>query len=786
VRQRYNIICVVAAFFLALSGLTSQPREVITKNSEGKEFWLCFMKNFRSTNNRQDRQAVLQLQLFLTSNYDAKVKIEIEEIGYENEIDIGANTVVNIQIPARAQLRATETAERLAVHITSDTAISVYGLNSRFQTTDTFLGLPVQVIGTEYRVVGYTKLAADLLSAFSIVATEDNTEIDITPTATTSTGRGAGLPFRVRLRKGDVYTVSARWQSIGPCDLTGSHIKSNKKIAVFSGHNCAYVPPKIDACNHLVEQLPPVSSWGKHYYLGMLKERSRYTYRVIAAEQNTRVFSNSKLVAVLNAGEFYEELNVFEHVQITADKPVLVAQFAQGFKNGDSVGDPMMILISPTQQFMDKYRFATPINGEWHHYVNVVAPTESIRQIRLNGRMIDSTMFSVLGQSRYSIAQVPIPFGTHVIRSETPFGLYSYGFGYGRDAYDAYGNMAGQSFFELNQLIDTLAPTAEPRANRQTLDVVFRDDRVADAGLASITVERSAALDVEIPKIEKGTPQATVSIIPAISGSGGQVVLRATDVAGNVSFWTVCYVFDSRTERYVFLFEQGSTKECVVETAWMVGAFTGPMHSFHTADFSSSGNVKGQSSFGETEGLGWTLGGLIGRRLSVDMILNARLSLTTVGGTFSSPDSTISSVYDSASGKPIPYQEGTTLALNAPYMRVGAAIQWFPLRYFYLMGGAQLAIPIGDNISVTRTILRPPSYVFSNGTNERDEGTTSMGSLSPIGLELVGGLGFSYPLTFKTSILLETQYVQRLNSMIEDGSWRLGTLGLSVGILWRL
>ena len=428
---RLGTIVLVAALLLcsvlpvAAQGPTDDPSaEYITKNSEGREFWLCFMKNFRTqSQSRQNRPAALKLQLFITSSYDARVKIEIEEIGYENTVDVRANTVVNVQVPARAQLRAVETAERLAVHVTADTTIAVYGLNSRYQTTDTFMGLPVSVLGTTYRVVGYTKLASDLLSEFSIVATEDDTEIEILPTAITSTGRPPNRPFKVKLRKGDVYTVGARWQSIGPCDLTGSLITANKKIAVFSGHQCAYVPPKVEACNHLIEQLPPVTAWGKHYYLGMLKERSKYTFRVIASEARTRVFKNSKLVAVLNAGEFHEELNVRDHIQVTADKPVLVAQFAQGFKNGDSVGDPMMILVSPTQQFLRVYRFATPINGDWHHYINVVAQTETIDELRLNGRRIDPRLFERLGESRYSIAQVPIPYGTHVIRSQTALRL---------------------------------------------------------------------------------------------------------------------------------------------------------------------------------------------------------------------------------------------------------------------------------------------------------------------------------------------------------------------------
>ena len=143
---------------VATTALCGDP-EVITKNSEGREFWLVFMKNFREAAQRDGRnQENLRLQLFITSSYDATVRIQIEELNYDNTITIRANAVVPVQIPARAQLRLSEQPERLAVHVTADTTVSVYGLNSRYQTTDTFLGLPIQVLGKEYRAVGYTKL----------------------------------------------------------------------------------------------------------------------------------------------------------------------------------------------------------------------------------------------------------------------------------------------------------------------------------------------------------------------------------------------------------------------------------------------------------------------------------------------------------------------------------------------------------------------------------------------------------------------------------------------------
>jgi len=790
-RSLLLLLAAMLVFGAVASAQDVAPRgqEFITKNSEGREFWLCFMKNFRTqaAPSRQNRPQALKLQLFITSSYDAKVKIEIEEIGYENTVDVRANTVVNVQIPARAQLRANETAERLAVHITADTTIAVYGLNSRYQTTDTFVGLPVSVLGTQYRIMGYTKLAADLLSEFTIVATEDDTEVQIVPTTITSTGRPAGRPFNVRLRKGDVYTVGARWQSIGPCDLTGSLITASKKIAVFSGHQCAYVPPKIEACNHLIEQIPPITAWGKHYYLGMLKERSKFTYRVVASEPNTRVFKNSRLMAVLNPGEFHEELNVSEHIQVTADKPVMVAQFAQGFKNGDSVGDPMMILVSPTQQFLKVYRFATPINGDWHHYINVVAQTDAIGDIRLNGRRIESNLFQKLGESRYSIAQVPIPFGTHVIRSETPFGLYSYGFGYDNDAYDAYGNMAGQSFFELSTLIDSLPPMADGANARDYYQVIFRDDRPMDQGMDKVEVVSKTALDVAPFTVEPGAPQVAITVRPSVSGSGGRLVLKATDVAGNSSYFTVCYVFDSRSERYVYVLNEGRGVECVSEDGWLVGAFGSLSHTRMDANVpQTEGLTLGGPLVGQGEGLAGGFGVLAGRRFAPEFIATGRLSMGWVGGTLLAPDTTVGAVLDTASGQRVPYQEGTQVSIDAPYLRIGGTIQWFPLRYFYLTGGAQVALALGSSATVERTLLRPGHYTYPDGSTTRDGGTSSLPAFSSVGFELLGGLGVSYPVTYRASVFFEALYTHRLNSMLSDAPLNLDALGVNLGVLWRL
>ncbi|MCU0329853.1 MAG: IgGFc-binding protein [Candidatus Kapabacteria bacterium] len=779
---------VAALLVLVCLPMLSQGREPQqgSKTSEGREFWVCFMKNFRDdapTNG--GRADARKLQLFLTSSHDANARIEVEGLRYDTIVSIRANTVVTVAMPRNVQLRAVGVPERLAVHITADTAISVYGLNSKFQTTDTYMGLPINTLGTEYRVMGYTKLAADLLSAFTIIATEDNTDVTITPRTAVRGNRPMNKPYTIKLRKGDAYTVEAEYDAISACDLTGSLVQSTKTIAVFSGHTCAYVPSKVEACNHLIEQIPPTSSWGKHFYLGNLKERSKYTFRVLASEHDTKVFEDTRLVAMLRAGEFYENLNVTRHVQVTADRPVLVAQFAQGFKNGDSVGDPMMILVSPTQQFLPEYRFATPINGDWHHYINVVAPTASIRDIRLDGRRLDSTMFMVLGESRYSIAQVPVPFGSHVIRGSAPFGLYSYGFGFGRDAYDAYGNMAGQAFQELNRLVDSLPPLVDGRLQRDDYLLTVRDDRTTDRGIKTIKVMFADAIDAALPKIEPGVPQVNIKLRPAISGSTGRLVVRAEDVAGNKTDFTVCYMFDAQSERFQYVISDGIDALCAADHAWTAGAYLMGVQTFHDANFSSTGNLRSNGVFTTEQGFTGGIGGFLGRRLSQDFVVNARLQLWWVGGTLLSPDSTTTQVFDPNQGTFARYQEGTTVGINAPFLSLGVMAEWYPLRYMYLTGGVQTSLALGSSVSTTRRILQPPAWIFDNGTSESNEQTVSLETLQTLNVALVGGLGFSYPITFRMSAFAEGLFTRWVGSMITDGAWRSQSIGINAGVRYR-
>ena len=104
----------------------------------------------------------------------------------------------------------------------------------QYWSTDGTNVLPTVTIGEtpEYIVASYVGLWISYQSEFIIVSTEDSTEISITPSVNTLSGKPANVPFTINLNKGETYQVMA--QDTG--DLTGTSVKTIKgSCAMFSG-----------------------------------------------------------------------------------------------------------------------------------------------------------------------------------------------------------------------------------------------------------------------------------------------------------------------------------------------------------------------------------------------------------------------------------------------------------------------------------------------------------------------------------------------------------------------
>jgi hypothetical protein len=195
-------------------------------------------------------------------------------------------------------------------------------------SSDGYLALPTETLGTDHYILAFGNTHTGIPelegSQFALVGVEASTTVTIIPSVVTGV-RDAGFSYTITLEPGDTYQL--RTTSGFPSDLTGTHVVSDKPIAVFGSHACANVPSGSRYfCDYLVEQLPPVNRWATEFYARRLATRSRGdTFRVLASQDNTVVSVNGAVVATLPAGGFYQSIRpssfLVNATQITATPP---------------------------------------------------------------------------------------------------------------------------------------------------------------------------------------------------------------------------------------------------------------------------------------------------------------------------------------------------------------------------------------------------------------------------------------------------------------------------------
>jgi hypothetical protein len=405
-------------------------------DSKGTDFWLLFMKNY---------DALGSLYLDITSEANATGTVSCAGIGFSQNFSVTANTVTRVTVPTSAMIMSSATVESLGVHVVADVEVTVYGMSREQYTTDGFLGLPVDVLGTQYLAMTYPADYDYLLPEFAIVSPSDNNTITITPRELTFNGNAAGVPFNVILNQGQTYLVRGQASTSYSADLTGSIISSTSPVAFFSGHECADIPLGYGACDHLCEQIPPVSTWGETFVTRPLATRlNGDTWRFLASENGTQLTINGSNVATLNFGDFYETMLTGSSF-VSANNPILAVQFSNGTQWDYVTSDPFMMVVPPYQQYLGTYIYSTPASGFVQNFFTSAVQTPGVGGMKLNGNPLNPGDYSAIGASGYSAAAFPVLINTSykiTNSSGYPSGLYLYGF----DNADSYGYPGGQAF----------------------------------------------------------------------------------------------------------------------------------------------------------------------------------------------------------------------------------------------------------------------------------------------------------------------------------------------------
>lgn len=429
------------------------------KDNLGREFFIAFGPN--TGGEQPDQEQSNEIELYITSKVATSGRVEIPALNFDRTFNTTPGQITTIVLPdgnngteTTIVNQSEEVVSGMAVHVTAQDEIAVFGLNHKLFSTDAFMALPVDVLGTEYRAMAYPVSAVGQGSGrripgqFLVVAVEDGTNVTIVPRSETKQGQDAGTPINIVMNRGDVYLVQSATRLNS--DLTGSLIESDRAIAVISGHERTEIPAGVELFNgnspsrdHLVEQMPPVSAWGDSaFVIPFATSEKPDLVRIISAEDNNTISVNGVVVATLNAGDFYEITALNGVAQIQGTNPILVGQYLHTswgeLDNPDhpAYGDPDLALVFPVEQYTTSYTIVSIENEQafTDNFVNIVVDASGIPSMRLDGNAIPPSEFKPIVGTTYVYAQIRVSQGTHNLTGEKPFGVTVYALG-GVDSY---------------------------------------------------------------------------------------------------------------------------------------------------------------------------------------------------------------------------------------------------------------------------------------------------------------------------------------------------------------
>lgn len=302
--------------------------------------------------------------------------------------------------------------ERAGFRITSDVPVTAMQLfpvgGGPSHVSEASMLLPVNALDQSYLAASWPGFA-DGQSGFVIaVAIED---------ATT-----------VMTSQGDVMLDAFdAWHYAGS-DATGYFVGADKPIALFSGIDCTMIPAlPWYACDHIEEQMLPLSAWGTHYVGARHPQRvpninpapEEVYWRVIAAVDGTSVSFEPAVSPplVLQAGE-HAEFASTSSFTATADHPVLLVQYMSGCYNvvdtsgspgncdQGATGDPYMLQATPVEQWLTQLPFLTDTSYP-RDFVTIIREVGTTVNLACLGE-VPADHFTAIPGTNYEVGHVDL------------------------------------------------------------------------------------------------------------------------------------------------------------------------------------------------------------------------------------------------------------------------------------------------------------------------------------------------------------------------------------------
>ncbi len=456
-------------------------------SNRGVDFWVGYGHHqFMETGQTNSQEMVI----YLSAEQAANVTVRIEGTAWVRNYVVAANSVIATEflpkagsvdarlislpcsfVPVGTPCGGEGIFSNKGIHITSDVPIVAYAHIFGSASSGATMLMPVETWGYSYVTLN-SKQSYGSAGCFSwtyVIAKEDNTVVEITPTAVTRSFKPANVPFTVTLNRGQIYQLMAGPEGTGlKPDLSGTKIKSIanasgvcNQIAVFAGSSRTSNPA---ACgsgggDNDNQQCFPFQAWGKKYLTAPTSNSITAStlmtniYKIAVKDPTTVVKRNGTqipLASLINNSYYTYESGSADYIE--ADKPIMVAQYLSGGTSclgGSGVGDPEMMYISPIEQGIKRIGFYRNTRESITvNYLTLVIPTAGVSSLTIDGSAAFSHTYvhpNLPGYTvvikRWTSAQAQA-----VAQSDSAFTAITYGLG----SVESYGYNAGTLINNLN------------------------------------------------------------------------------------------------------------------------------------------------------------------------------------------------------------------------------------------------------------------------------------------------------------------------------------------------
>lgn len=503
-----------------------QAQEGMLSSYEGRHFFVGFLDN--EVHLYQDPY----MSIYVTSKFDTEVTVTEPQANRTYTFILKKDEVAVIDVTREYEHLLSETVyNNMLTEITSTQPISCVAKSSLIQSSDKFSIIPTRNWGFEHYAVSMPndyyiepvdanpiiieQQKTPRLGEFLVMAREDQTRVEITMAAESFAGVAKDSTFIVTLDRGQSYLVKSKAVHgvKGVHDLSGSRVRSNKPVGVVTGHMRSSVKQvdiysRLGAKDHLVEMVPPTSTWSNEYVSIPFSGYIKSMFKVVAKDTLTLNMNNE-----LNSNSIQMvpgDVHTFDNVEVptswTADGKFLLVQFMAKYSEALNFEyyDPAMVIIPPVDKmvnnvtyfasntafawsdgsYQDQYRFQSVI---------LIAEEKGYESITVNGVNVETMLgfneFIANGKKLYWERVLVGPQATTVnIKADS--GRF-HAIAIANGIYDSYAMTVGASLID-EESMENAKPIIDFKETCSTVEGQIYDEVISDvSGINYIVVDES-------------------------------------------------------------------------------------------------------------------------------------------------------------------------------------------------------------------------------------------------------------------------------------------------------